>query len=564
MQLNWPENARRGPTNQFYVLNLTARVDTIRARCEHLYDAPPAPCTAFATATPARNYSWNKFLERLAKSRGLQLPERALDLHWRHALDQANPPRNGNGRSGVRGFFGLIRTWWGVLRLRNSFRPGPNAMIVVWQAYRFALDPNDRQRGRLASHAGAARYAYNLGLQWLKASLEENRNGLGALPAGAVEMHKRWNRWKKDPSNGVSWWSDNSKCVYQEAFVDLERATKTFFASRSGKRNGPRPGFPQFKRKGRSRDHFRLTGAIRIGSSWVQLPKLGTLRVCEDPGQLLRHMKGGTARITAASVSREAQRWYVSFRVERKRHPMNSRSSSDVVGLDVGINALVTVSTGEVFAPPPALRRLRRLSKSHSRKKMRSANRRRSAQMLARCHARIAHLRRDRLHKLTTRLAKSHGQIVIEDLNVRAMLRNHRLARSIADASWGELAGMLEYKCRWYGAKLIRADRFFPSSKTCSRCGYRKETLSLAKRTFSCENCGSELDRDLNAAINLAHWPEVAGSAPETRNACRGDVRPGSRRAVPDEAGTERPTLASGSEPIALAVAISLGQNGRG
>jgi putative transposase len=439
--------------------------------------------------------------------------------------------------------------------------------MVVWQAYRYALDPNDRQRGRLASHAGGARYAYNLGLQWLKTSLEQNRKGVCALPPGAVEMHKRWNRWKKDPNNGVSWWSDNSKCVYQEAFVDLERATKTFFVSRSGKRPGPRLGFPRFKRKGKSRDHFRLTGEIHVGTSWVQLPKLGTLRISESPAQLLRHLTDGTARITAASVSREAQRWYVSFRVQRKRRSAKARSGNDVVGLDVGINALVTLSTGEVFAPPRALRsslrRLRRLSKAHSRKKMHSANRRRSAQVLARCHARIAHVRRDGLHKLSTHLAKSHGQIVIEDLNVRAMLRNRRLARSIADASWGELTSMLEYKCRWYGAKLIRADRFFASSKTCSSCGYRKETLALAERTFSCENCGTAQDRDLNAAVNLAHWPEVAGSAPETRNACRGDVRPGSRRAVLDEAGTERPTLASGSEPIARAVAFSRGLDGR-
>jgi len=441
-------------------------------------------------------------------------------------------------------------------------------VTTVWQAYRLALDPNDRQRGRLASHAGGARYAYNLGLQWLKASLEQNHNSLGAMPPGAVEMHKRWNRWKKDPSNGVGWWPDNSKCVYQEAFVDLERATKGFFANRSGKGKGPHTGFPRFKRKGKSRDHFRLTGPMQVGPSWVRLPKLGTLRVCEDPLHLLRHLRDGTARITAASVSREAQRWYVSFRVERKRHPMNGPSRTDVVGLDVGINALATLSTGEVFAPPPALRsslrRLRRLSKAHSRKKMHSANRRRSAQLLARCYARIAHLRRDRLHKLSTRLAKRHGQIVIEDLNVRAMIRNRRLARSIADASWGELTGMLEYKCRWYGAKLIRADRFFASSKTCSRCGHRKETLALAERTFSCENCGNEMDRDLNAAINLAHWPEVAGSAPETRNACRGDVRPGYGQAVLDEAGTERPTLASGSEPLAPAVAFSRGPGGRG
>jgi putative transposase len=149
---------------------------------------------------------------------------------------------------------------------------------------------------------------------------------------------------------------------------------------------------------------------------------------------------------------------------------------------------------------------------------------------------------------LSTHLAKSHGQIVIENLNIRTMFRDRRLARSIADASWGKLISMLEYKCRWYGAKLIRADRYFASSQICSRCGYRKESLALAERTFSCKSCGSVLDRDLNAAINLAHWPEVAGSTPETRNACRGHIRPGTSRAVPDEAGTEQPSVASGSE----------------
>jgi putative transposase len=265
---------------------------------------------------------------------------------------------------------------------------------------------------------------------------------------------------------------------------------KAFFASRKGKLRGQRFGFPRFKHKGKSRDHFRLTGLIRLGPTWVQLPKLGMLRLNESPVKLLRRLDDGTARITSASVTREAQRWFVSFRVECKR-PVAVPRTTDVVGLDVGINALVTLSTGVVFAPPRALRstlvRLRRLSKAHSRKKKQSANRRRSAQRLARCHARIAHLRRDSLHKLSTRLAKSHGQIVIEDLNVRAMVRNHRLARSIADASWGELASMLEYKCRWYGARLIRADQFFASSKTCSSCGYRKKAFALAERTFSCE-----------------------------------------------------------------------------
>jgi putative transposase len=438
--------------------------------------------------------------------------------------------------------------------------------MLVRQAYRFALNPNDRQRGRLASHAGGARYAYNLGLEWLKKSLGDNPKGADAALEGAFEMHRRWNRWKKDPANGVHWWSDNSKCVYQEAFIDLERAVKAFFASRRGKLRGQRFGFPRFKHKGKSRDHFRLTGLIRLGPTWVQLPKLGMLRLNESPVKLLRRLDDGTARITSASVTREAQRWFVSFRVECKR-PVAVPRTTDVIGLDFGINALVTLSTGVVFAPPRALRstlvRLRRLSKAHSRKKKQSANRRRSAQRLARCHARIAHLRRDSLHKLSTRLAKSHGQIVIEDLNVRAMVRNHRLARSIADASWGELASMLEYKCRWYGARLIRADQFFASSKTCSSCGYRKKAFALAERTFSCEGCGNVLDRDLNAALNLARWPEVAGSAPETQNACGGDVRPGRRQAGLDEAGTEQPPAASGSEPIAQAVAFKVGPDDR-
>jgi putative transposase len=436
-------------------------------------------------------------------------------------------------------------------------------MNLARQAYRFALDPNDHQRGRLASHAGGARYAYNLGLQWLKASLDGRTDENDTL-LGAFEMHRRWNLWKKDPANGITWWKSNSKCVYQEAFIDLGHATKAFFASSHGRRRGAPAGFPRYKRKGKSRDHFRLTGLIRVGNSWVQLPKLGKLRLSEDPTKLLRQIAAGKARVTSASVNREAQRWYVSLRVECKRKPVTFRSTDAAVGLDLGINNLVTLSNGVVFAPAralrPNLRRLRRLSKAHSRKKRHSANRLKSSARLARCHARIVHLRRDYLHKLTTHLAKKHGRIVVEGLTVRGMIRNHRLARSIADASWGEFSSMIEYKCRWYGAQLIRADRHFASSRTCSNCGHLKQILALSERTFTCDVCAVALDRDLNAAKNLAHWPSVADSASETVNACREGVRPGPSRATLDEAGTEQPTLASGSEPIAQAVAVSLGQ----
>jgi len=178
-----------------------------------------------------------------------------------------------------------------------------------------------------------------------------------------------------------------------------------------------------------------------------------------------------------------------------------------------------------------------------------------AARALACHHARVANLRRDHLHKLTTRLAKSHGWIVVEDLNVSGMTRSARgtaeapgrnvrakagLNRGLADSAFGELRRQLEYKCRWYGAKLVVADRFFPSSRTCSRCGTVRANLTLGDRVFECPGCGLALDRDLNAAINLAGWahPDVAVSAPETQNACPRGGQSGPSPALPDDAGT--------------------------
>ena len=374
-------------------------------------------------------------------------------------------------------------------------------------AFRFALSPNDRQKGCLASHAGGARFAYNLGLQWLKESLEQRRAGADISTPNATEMHRRWNQWKKDPANRASWWSDNSKCVYQEAFRDLERGFTGFLASKSGRRKGRRVGFPRFKCKGRCRDGFRLTGLIKVWDRAIQLPKLGRIRLLEMSTPLAIELHAGTTRITSASVSREADRWFVTFRVERVS-VIPKRPTGKQIGVDLGITTLATLSNGVVFAGPRSLlinlRKLRCLSRAHARKHRESANRRRSARKLARCHARISHVRRDHLHKLSTYLAKNHSRIVIEDLNVKAMVKHRRLARSIADAGWGVLAEMLAYKCRWYGSELVRADRFLASSKTCSRCGLIKRLLNLSDREFVCDGCGETINRDLNAARNLA------------------------------------------------------------
>jgi putative transposase len=168
-----------------------------------------------------------------------------------------------------------------------------------------------------------------------------------------------------------------------------------------------------------------------------------------------------------------------------------------------------------------ALRKLKRLQKANSRKVKGSSNRRKSAKLLARLHLKIANKRKDPLDKLSTKLAKNHGRIVIEDLNVDGMIKNHKLAQAISDVAWGKFRTMLEYKCEWYGSELIVVDRFYPSSKLCSSCGWKDNNLTLTDREFNCLQCGLIMDRDLNAAINLENYP-VAVSSMETLNACGG------------------------------------------
>ncbi len=195
------------------------------------------------------------------------------------------------------------------------------------------------------------------------------------------------------------------------------------------------------------------------------------------------------------------------------------------VGVDLGVKTLATLSNGTTFTNPRALgrrlRKLRQLSKSLSRKKKESKNREKAKLRLAKMHLRIFNVRQDSLHKVTTYLAKSHSKVVIEDLLVSGMLKNRKLARAIADVGMYEFRRQLEYKCGWYGSELVVVSRTFPSSKMCSRCGHRKKEFSLSEREYYCEQCGLEIDRDLNAALNL-----VAVSLPETENACGEEVRP--------------------------------------
>jgi putative transposase len=429
--------------------------------------------------------------------------------------------------------------------------------VKVAQAYRFALDPSPAQVRALRSHVGASRFAWNWGLAKCRERYAAERKWYSG-----AELHRLWNAEKKvDPA--LAWWAENSKCAYQESFRDLDRALRDFVKSKKGERAGPRLGFPRFKKRGRCTDSFRLTGSVRCDRGAVALPRLGMIRTHESTRKLVRRLENGTARILSATVTRTAHRWYISFTVEVDRNvPASHLRPRTAIGIDFGVKTLITGvdDAGTVMMVPgprplaAALRRLRRASRAHSRKEPGSTGWRRSAARLARLHARVADVRSDALHKATTSLATRYETVVIEDLNVAGMTRNRRLARAIADQGFGTARRMLGYKSMWNGGTLIVADRWYPSSKTCSGCGTVKAKLSLSERTYVCDACNLVADRDVNAARNLL---KLAASGAESLNARGGTVRPGLAGRVPAnlEPGTRKrdKTGTASGQPLAAA-----------
>lgn len=399
------------------------------------------------------------------------------------------------------------------------------------QAYRYELKPNNKQAGLLIKTCGVARFTYNWALAQRIALFKENE-GKNKF-TNAIKQNRQLNTLKKSE---FPWMYEVSKCAPQEALQDLDRAFTNFWR---GRKSGKHVGFPKFKKRGKH-DSFGLTGAIHVFGNSIQLPRLGKIRTKEGTTKFNGH-------VLSATVNREADRWFVSLAVERDR-PIPLRTDSDVVGIDLGINSFAVIHDGEnteyVYSPKPLekrLKRLRQLSRCHSRKQKGSNNRCKSALCLARLHRHIKNIRRDFLHKLSTELAKTKRVIVIEDLNVSGMVRNHCLARSVADSGWGEFRRMLEYKTQWYGSQLIVIDRFAPSSKTCSECGAINESLTLSDRKWVCMSCGALHDRDENAARNIRHLGLRilnTGSSPEI-DACGVAGRPAARQAGDGEAGSK-------------------------
>lgn len=393
------------------------------------------------------------------------------------------------------------------------------------EAVKVALDPSPAQERMLRSHAGAARFAYNAALAHVVEQLEQrNVDGETQVPWNLYSLRRWWNDVKDEVA---PWWAENSKEAYNSGLDALAAGLKNFSTSRSGKRKGPRVGFPRFKNRSRARKSFQYTtGSFGAADPYgVRLPRIGRVHTHE---RIDTRIAGGALK--RVTVSETAGRWYASFTVEREHSEVSKDAAgSDVVGVDLGVTHLATLSTGEKVDNPRHLKReerkLRRAAKAYSRTQKRSNGRRRAADRLAKRHARVRNLRQDYTHKLTNRLAGEFHTVVLEDLNVDGMRRNRHLAQAVSDATFSEIRRQFEYKTSQRGGTVVLADRWYPSSKTCSTCGTVKAKLPLNVRVFDCDTCGTRIDRDVNAAINLKHL--VAGSGPETLNGDGEPVRPG-------------------------------------
>ncbi|MER5510702.1 RNA-guided endonuclease TnpB family protein [Streptomyces sp. NPDC002766] len=373
----------------------------------------------------------------------------------------------------------------------------------VKRAFKYRFYPTDEQAAELSRTFGCVRLVYNKALE------ERTRAWYGEQRrVSYVQSSAALTEWKK--TEELAFLTEVSSVPLQQALRHLQTAFAHFFAKRAK--------YPRFKSRKKSRASAEYT---RSAFTWRD-GRL-TLAKMAEPLDIRwsRPLPHGSAP-TTVTVSRDAAgRWFVSLLCEDAVTPAPATTAA--VGIDAGVTSLVTLSTGEKIANPRHERRdrarLARAQREVSRKAKGSANREKARRKAAKVHARIADRRRDFLHKLSTRLVRENQTVVIEDLTVRNLLKNGRLARAISDAAWTELRSMMEYKCAWYGRELVVIDRWFPSSKLCGACGTVAAKMPLNVREWTCVDCGALHDRDVNAARNIL----AAGLA---ASACGDGVRP--------------------------------------
>lgn len=357
---------------------------------------------------------------------------------------------------------------------------------------RIRLDPNNVQASFFDRCAGTARFTYNWGLARWQALYESGRK------PSWQGLNTELNATK---SAEFPWMAELPWAIANKALANLGNAFSHFF--RRVKQGSGKVGYPRFKSKKRDKPAFAIEGrALQFDGKSVKVPKLGWVRTRQDvrfPGKVL-----------SARFSKHAGHWYASIQVEvdesRWSYPHRCETQA-AVGMDLGVKDLAVLSTGEKIDAPRALRahekQLRRLNKELSRRTKGGANWRKTKAKLGRLHERISNVRKDVTHKLTAGVVRRFGVIAIEDLSVAGMVRGIRLAKSVMDAAMGEVRSQLEYKSKLSGSELVIVDRWFPSTKTCSACGVVRGVVPLSVRRWTCDECGAEHDRDLNAAINL-------------------------------------------------------------
>jgi len=388
--------------------------------------------------------------------------------------------------------------------------------------YNYRLDPQPRHQAALGKAYGCARVVFNDALDAREAAHQAEKRYVTDR-----ELSARLTAAKKTPQR--AWLGEVSSVVLQQALADLNAAYRNYFASIKGTRKGPKVAKPRFRSRKDRRQAIRFTANARfkvLPNGKLRLPKIGDV-----PVRWSRPLPSEPSSVTV--IKDAAGRYFASFVIETQPTPLPQ--TEHAVGIDLGLTHFAVLSDGRKIASPQFLRRaekkLSRAQRNLSRKQKDSSNRTKARVKVARAHARVADARRDFHHQLSTALIRDNQAVAVEDLAVRALGRT-RLAKSVHDAGWSSFVGMLEYKARLYGREFHRIGRFVPTSQTCSACGVKDAPKPLHVRAWRCPSCGVWLDRDINAAVNVARAAGLAVTA------CGAQVRPEPVPAQRSEAGT--------------------------
>jgi putative transposase len=428
-------------------------------------------------------------------------------------------------------------------------------------AFRFALDPTLPQQESFFRYAGAARFAFNHHIGRVKANLGQRQAEVSygvptaemtpSLSWSKVSLINEFNQFKNgqlpsspanpDGTRGLAWRSEVRADVFECASGNAAQALANFSNSLSGARAGKKAGMPRFKSRHKTTPSFKLrskskpgaTAPVRVaGPKAVRLPTIGEVRVHGCTKKVRRMLAAGRLHLYGATVTFEHGRWWVSLQgvaaaFHHERRYAKGRHDRPA-GLDLGIASLAVIADDQgvvlrtvagVKALQHAQASLRRANKTKARTKPGSNGRKAARVRLVKVHARAANIRAHTAHEVSAWCVKNLTSLTIEDLNVAGMVQLRSLARAVSDAGMGDLARMITYKAAWYGLQIVEADRWFPSSKTCSTCGTVKADLTLSDRTYRCDQCGLVLDRDVNAAVNLARWPAQQATPPHPQTA---------------------------------------------